>query len=255
MLNIIINADDLGSSLACNKAIFQLMSLGKISSSTLMANGPHFMDAVQGAKQFPQYSFGVHLNLSQFKPLTDAEIFKKHRLINALDQFRFQKFILPTPQLIGAIRGEWYAQVARIIDHGIPISHFDSHNHVHTHLWMFPILKFLSQKFNIKKIRSKFGRHNYSLSGHILRRLLRQFRGIPHRFIQTYFLGLKMPDHFADIYNGFNFFSTHRITHPLTIELMCHPGVCGFQKDLPTLLEDYGSKICTPHRLISYHEL
>ncbi|MDR2806681.1 MAG: ChbG/HpnK family deacetylase [Puniceicoccales bacterium] len=255
MLNIIINGDDLGCSRACNNAIFRLMALGKISSSTLMANSPHFLDAVQRAKQFPQCSFGVHLNISQFEPLTSIEIFKKHHLITPRNQFCFRKFILPTPRLMRAIQGEWHAQVARVIDHGLPISHFDSHHHVHTRLWLSPILKFLKQRFNIKKIRTKFGRFRYSRRGSLLRRLVRQGREFSHRFIQHRCLGFKTPDHFTDIHDGIEFFSTHTLVQPLTVELMCHPGVRGFKSDLTLLLSDYESGIRTPHRLISYNEL
>jgi predicted glycoside hydrolase/deacetylase ChbG (UPF0249 family) len=255
MLNIIINADDLGGFRSCNDGVFQLMSRGKISSSTLMANGPHFSEAARRSKQFPQYSFGVHLNLSQFAPLTSNEIFEKYRLVDRHGQFRFRKFILPTPQLIRAIQREWYAQVAKVIDHGIAVSHFDAHQHMHARLWMFPVLKFLTQKFNVKKIRSKFGVYKFSRSGHVLRRLLRQWRGYPHRFVQKYLLSLKTPDHFANIHDGIDFLSTHTVARPLTIELMCHPGVPHFEDDLPLLLSGYEDKIRSPYRLISYAKL
>jgi predicted glycoside hydrolase/deacetylase ChbG (UPF0249 family) len=255
MLRIIINADDLGSSKNCNDAIFQLMAHGKISSSTLMANGPYFDDAVRHIEQFPQYSFGVHLNLSQFQPLTTANIFEKHNLIDHSGQFHFRKLIFPTPKLIRAIQNEWFTQVAKVRDYGIIISHFDSHQHMHTRLWMFPILKFLSQKFNIHKIRSKFGRYNCSRNGSTLRRLVRQCCGFPHRLIQTRALGFRSPDHFAGIHDGLHFFSTHSVKGPLTVELMCHPGVSGFELDFPTLRENYEHKIRSHYRLISYNEL
>ncbi|MDR3317731.1 MAG: ChbG/HpnK family deacetylase [Puniceicoccales bacterium] len=255
MLNIIINADDLGSFQTGNDAIFRLMSLGKISSSTLIANGPHFTNAIHRMKQFPQYSFGVHLNLSQFEPLTSNEIFTKYHLLDDQNQFCFKKFIFPTPQLMTAIREEWYTQIARIIDHGVKVSHLDSHQHMHTRFWMFPILKFLVQKFNIKKIRSKFSSYYYSRNGHLLRRFIRQLYGSPHYFMQKYLLHLKTPDHFANIHDGIDFLSTYIIKRPITIELMCHPGIQKFEKDFLFLLDNYESKICSPYRLISYHDL
>jgi predicted glycoside hydrolase/deacetylase ChbG (UPF0249 family) len=75
-------------------------------------------------------------------PLTSGEIFEKDRLTERHNQFRFRKFILPTPQLIHAIQWEWFAQVAKVVDHGIMVSHLGAHQHVHMRLWIFPVLKF-----------------------------------------------------------------------------------------------------------------
>lgn len=40
IINLIINADDLGSSHYIDSEIFNLMSQGLVTSATLMANGP-----------------------------------------------------------------------------------------------------------------------------------------------------------------------------------------------------------------------
>ena len=42
---IIVNADDLGMSAAVNEATFDLMSRGRISSATLLANAPAAREA------------------------------------------------------------------------------------------------------------------------------------------------------------------------------------------------------------------
>jgi predicted glycoside hydrolase/deacetylase ChbG (UPF0249 family) len=255
MLKIIINADDLGGFQTCNDAVFELMAMGKISSSTLMANGPFFADAVARAKNFPQCSFGVHLNISQFFPLIPDRAFQESGILDSNGAFRYRKLIIPTRGLIRAIQREWTAQVAKIRDSGIAMSHVDSHQHVHTRLWMYSILEFICQKFNIKRIRSKFGRHELSRSNHFLRRIVRQIRGMPHRMLQTKILGLRSPDHFACLGDGLDFLSQKKIDANLTIELMCHPGVPNFENDLPTLHGDYKSKIHSPFHLISYREL
>ena len=67
---IIVNADDLGMSAAVNEATFDLMSRGRISSATLLANAPAAREAACRAAAFPDCSFGVHLNVTQFEPLT-----------------------------------------------------------------------------------------------------------------------------------------------------------------------------------------
>ena len=70
IINLIINADDLGSSHYIDSEIFNLMSQGLVTSATLIANGPSVETAVKLARQFPGKSFGVHLNLTAFLPLT-----------------------------------------------------------------------------------------------------------------------------------------------------------------------------------------
>jgi hypothetical protein len=69
-LKVIVNADDLGTSLEVNNAIFQLIAMGRVTSATLLANGAALTDAAKRSKSFPQCSFGVHLNASQWQPLT-----------------------------------------------------------------------------------------------------------------------------------------------------------------------------------------
>src|SRR5262252_627814 len=59
-------------SAAVNEATFDLMSRGRISSATLLANAPAAREAARRAVSFPECSFGVHLNLTQFEPLTSG---------------------------------------------------------------------------------------------------------------------------------------------------------------------------------------
>ena len=74
-MKIIINADDLGMSVEVNSAISSLLEEEKITSSSIMSNAPYFEEAVNIAKNFPNYSFGIHLNLTKFKPLTEHQSF------------------------------------------------------------------------------------------------------------------------------------------------------------------------------------
>jgi predicted glycoside hydrolase/deacetylase ChbG (UPF0249 family) len=75
-MKIIINADDLGISRLVNDEIFSLIAKGRISSATIMANAPATEDALARLSQFPQASYGVHMNCTQFAPLTKDEALK-----------------------------------------------------------------------------------------------------------------------------------------------------------------------------------
>ena len=71
-MRLIINADDLGLSPEVNESIFALMARRRLTSATILANAPYWEVAVRQAAHFPWCSFGIHLNLTQFQPLSAA---------------------------------------------------------------------------------------------------------------------------------------------------------------------------------------
>ena len=75
-IRIIVNADDLGFNPAVNSAIFELIAAGRVTSATLLANGPAAEEAMAQAAATRGASFGVHLNATQFRPLTGAPALK-----------------------------------------------------------------------------------------------------------------------------------------------------------------------------------
>lgn len=150
---IIINADDLGATGEVNDSIFSLIEAGLVTSSTLMANGPGFEHAVERIPNFPHCSFGIHLNLSVFAPLTDPSALAPVLDLNGCLSQRFFQTRL-SGRLRAALHEELRAQVRRVFDAGVPVSHFDSHQHIHTIPSLFPILKSLQREFKIYKVRS-----------------------------------------------------------------------------------------------------
>ena len=150
---LIVNADDLGATEPINHEIFALMKSGLVTSSTIMANAPAFEDAAARVPEFPHSSFGVHLNLTAFAPVGPASglgavLDENGHLSNKLFRTRIR------PELRAALLRELTVQVQRVLDAGIPVSHFDSHQHIHTLPQLFPVLKSLQRKFGIRKVRS-----------------------------------------------------------------------------------------------------
>ena len=66
---IIVSAEDLGTESALNDEIFALIESKTVTSATVIANGPAFAQAAKAIAEFPECSFGVHLNLTVFPPL------------------------------------------------------------------------------------------------------------------------------------------------------------------------------------------
>ena len=152
-VHIIVNADDFGRSEEINTAILDGIADGVITSTTLMATGPAFDSAVREARRFPGASFGVHLNLTQHRPLTRHEAFAP--LLDASGEFRREGVyeVGWTPRLVDAVTSEWVAQVGRARAAGMTVSHLDSHHHVHTLPHLFLALKRVQRATGIRRVR------------------------------------------------------------------------------------------------------
>ncbi len=72
MRNLIINADDLGADEARNAGIFEAIQAGTVTSASILPNGPGLQDALNRIHfgSFRNVSWGVHLNLSEGKPVS-----------------------------------------------------------------------------------------------------------------------------------------------------------------------------------------
>ena len=144
---IIVNADDFGQSSIVNRAILSCFGRDLISSATIMANMPGFEEACDMAisNQLTD-RIGVHLNLTDGWPLV-PELRSNPALCDASGRFRrFRSRLLSTSDQ-AMIAAEVVAQIQRCRDAGLPLTHADSHQHVHNEpmvlLAILPVLKHL----------------------------------------------------------------------------------------------------------------
>jgi predicted glycoside hydrolase/deacetylase ChbG (UPF0249 family) len=150
---IILSAEDLGADIPLNDAVFALVQSKTVMSATVIANGPAFAHAAKAIPHFPDCSFGVHLNLTTFPPLRPSPHLQP--ILDENGSLSSRLFRTPmTPQLQRAVLDELTAQVERAFAAGIAVSHFDSHQHIHTLPKLFPVLKALQRKFAIRRVRS-----------------------------------------------------------------------------------------------------
>lgn len=150
-VRIILNGDDLGRSPEVNDAIFNLMASGRLTSATLIANAPYAEVAARHLSKFPMCSFGAHLNLTEFRPLT-----RDPALEPLLEEGTFRdrvRDVRITSRLAAAAERELIAQVARLMGLGVRVSHLDSHQHVHTLPSFFGVLKRVQKRFDIRRVR------------------------------------------------------------------------------------------------------
>ncbi|HUW18131.1 MAG TPA: ChbG/HpnK family deacetylase [Sedimentisphaerales bacterium] len=153
---IIINADDFGLCDGVNRAVAQAHTDGVLTSTTIMANMPAAAEAVEIAGKLPALGVGVHLNLTDGRPLSQNTGLQP--LLGADGEFacsttKLAFFSLAGPKKRGAIRTELAAQIQWVIDRGIKPTHLDSHKHFHTFPALFSIVCGLARRFEIPAIR------------------------------------------------------------------------------------------------------
>ena len=156
MKNLIVNADDLGWTEGVNRGILDAFRRGIVTSTTVLANGTAFAEAVKTAKSAPRLGVGVHLNLSDGAPVADRESVTS--LLDDDGQFADGPENLLWKRarrglILNEVEEEWDAQIQKVRDAGIRPTHLDGHKHVHMLPGLFEIALRLAKKHAIEAIR------------------------------------------------------------------------------------------------------
>ena len=127
---LIVNADDFGLAGSVSTGIIDVYQAGQLSSTTLMVNMPGTEEAVDLAERHPGLGVGLHFNLTEGRPLTDAR-----SLVDSDGTF-----LLRGELIRRSVRGrvkpsditrELTAQLDRFVSLWLTPTHLDSHQHVH----------------------------------------------------------------------------------------------------------------------------
>jgi hopanoid biosynthesis associated protein HpnK len=176
MRRLIVNADDFGFTAGVNRAILEAHTGGIVTSSTLMANGRVFQEAVGLAKTVPRLSVGCHIVLIDGEPVGDAKslpsiVPKKGSGVRFRDNLKsFAARALSGQLNPREIEMEATAQIRKLQSAGIRVSHLDTHKH--THLFpavLGPLLR-AGQACGVPAIRNPFGPRKPLKSGELLTR-------------------------------------------------------------------------------------
>jgi len=162
---LIVNADDFGMTRGINRAIAEASSKGVVTSTTLMATAHAYGDALNTISSLsPKVSIGCHVILLDGNPaLPAANVPSLLQPKANTREFRVQLNDFARAAVSGnldadEIEAEASAQIQRIQDSGVKVSHFDCHKHAH----MFPaVLKPLLQAARnrgVTAVRNPFGK-------------------------------------------------------------------------------------------------
>ena len=251
---LIINADDLGFSQQVNQSIDQALAQGWISSATLMANAPCFREGVAIANRHRSHAgFGIHLNLTEFQPLSSSSELERSGLLNEEGSFSGSiRELKGDREIMATCFRELDAQIRLVRSMGVEISHFDSHHHVHTIPWMLPVIRRLQQDHGIWRMRTTMNVYGRSLHRKppLTRVLAKKAWTATCRL-----RGSRMPQ----IFTGLDVFledpTRRAFQRSASIELMCHPGQDGYGEDLPLLERCQGILKNSSYYLCSFTNL
>ncbi len=156
MMRVIFHGDDFGLTTGINKGVIQAHSHGLLSSASIVANGEAFEDAVSLVKENKDLDIGIHLVLSDERPLLTT---------NQLSLITPEGPVFPTRQRVffsslarkidyNQIKIEWNAQIEKCLNSGIYVSHIDGHQFVHLFPGLFQITLQLADRYAIPYVRT-----------------------------------------------------------------------------------------------------
>lgn len=151
---IIINADDYGYDKTVTNAIIDAFSKQLITDTTMMANGEAYEYAIEMIREKSiSDRIGFHMNLTEGEPLTEQ--IKKLKSFTTDGRFHgnISRSCILNKDEKEAVYKEISAQMKKLIDSGIQISHADSHHHIHTVFSIAPIFLKVCKENGINKIR------------------------------------------------------------------------------------------------------
>lgn len=162
MRRLIINADDFGFTSGVNRAIVEAHTRGVVTSSTLMACGPAFADAVQLAHTIPQLSIGCHVVLIDGEPTLSGKQIPSLTGGSARGRFRDSLKAFAASAIAGRIDADEIAaeavgQIRKIQSAGIAVSHIDTHKHTHLFPSVLRPLLDAAKTCGIRAVRNPFG--------------------------------------------------------------------------------------------------
>jgi predicted glycoside hydrolase/deacetylase ChbG (UPF0249 family) len=231
-MRVIVNADDFGFDDETVDATIDCFARGLLTSATIMPNMPATSRAIAYARAHPEHSFGVHLTYGGDG--IEAPVLPPERVPSLVEpsgkllqsnRTRMLAVLRRIPE--DEIERETEAQLQVLLDGGVPLSHVDSHGHIHKFRPFRAALARVLPRFGIRKVRSAqdvflhrpLKSFAYWLGPHWRRSLQRRFQTTTHFFMprgspgETWAAALcaRLPE--------------------ASLEVGVHPGPRGWQRD------------------------
>ncbi len=222
-MQVVFNADDFGLHPVISEGILRALDAGIVRSTSVLATTVS-LDELNSFERLKIRggSLGIHLSLTQGKPLTDFP----DEFLN--EDKKFKKEIMFSPMGIprlaeDILEKEIQAQVEAIMPYGP--THIDSHHHIHSFHSVLQIVARFAQKYGLA-VRAL----SESMRGYLISQ------------------GVRCCDVFIDGFFGKNNLTEMKLLALIEdvllkgakkVEVMCHPG---FSNNLPRGLTSYADE-------------
>lgn len=272
--HLIVNADDYGYYDCVTRGVLLAADAGVVRATGIFANSPFVENHVPLLKTHDSLDAGVHLNLTDRQPITDALKSRFRRWGgNFPGKFRLVRELFSGRLPLREVRDELAAQIERVRSFGVDITFINSHEHLHMLPPLFRITQDLAREYGVTNIRFSTpdsigvaagpGALARDCSLRVLNILNRRQLDVPTLpFLGMGFSGKLEINYLRRMLTGLT---------PGVYELMCHPGDCSdrqventrhrayhdWRGELDTLLSADFRDLCVQEniRLIGYRDL
>ncbi|HUR79636.1 MAG TPA: ChbG/HpnK family deacetylase, partial [Thermoanaerobaculia bacterium] len=206
---LIVTADDVGLDRGMTEGAIRAHQQGIVTACSVVANGNAFDDAVARLRDVPSLEVGVHLTLVEERSLTGLRMPRKYTT--------FAPLYLARIISIRDIERELRAQIVRVLETGLRVTHLNGHQHLHVLPRIFAVVARLAREYSIPYVRivDDRGGSARAASMRILSFLGRRARA---SFTNDRTIGVSIAGHLEDV--------TPLLDHVEGVtELVTHPGV------------------------------
>jgi len=159
---LLVNADDFGLSSAMNHGIIESHRNGIVRSTSIVASGAAFEEAISEVMLHPSLGVGVHLTLVEENAASPtASTLAPHGVLPATYGKLMKDLCLGKIRLRD-VEQEFRAQIEKCIAAGIKPTHLDSHQHTHAFPSIYALTIKLANEYRICGIRIPRGRPRLS---------------------------------------------------------------------------------------------
>jgi chitin disaccharide deacetylase len=161
---LVIHADDLGMNHSVNRAIFEALEKGWVTSASILVPCPWFPEVATWAREHPDADLGIHQALnSEWTDFRWGPVSSKDRVPSLLDSQGYLP--LETPEVVKnakpvEVEEELRAQIDRARAAGIHVTHLDSHmGALFESSDLFAVYRKIGQSYSLPILQAAEGSH------------------------------------------------------------------------------------------------
>lgn len=155
-MKVIFHGDDFGLTPGINRGIMRGFSEGLLTSASIVASGEAAQEAISLARETPELDMGLHLTLSDERPLLPPQYLPS--LVASGGRFPSRRHLLKALLLraidLKEVEDEWRAQAETILNRGIHLSHLDSHQFIHLFPGLLRVCLKMVRDYDIPFVRA-----------------------------------------------------------------------------------------------------